>query len=422
MHNSSIFASIPGLVCLLGAAIAAAYFGATLIAAFMLLLFLLCGCARLWSRGVLERTEPSLPGGQTACHAGDSMSITLCVRSRSFFPLIWLDVVVDLGEPPILLREGDDPAHRFTLPMARPFVGLRERFVWLLWQQEITCEETLFALRRGIVSISRVSLQAGDGLGMAACQRWAPLAQPVRLLVYPRLLHVDIRPFLKQISDAEMGRRGQTEDMTLLKSSRPYQHGDPMKRINWRYLAMTGRMEVNQYETITPGCITFFLDLLSFRYTEIYTAATDVKETRIVLRETDLEHMISLIASCIDRLNEQGQRFALIIPGYAQKEPVVCLPGSGDIALYTAMEALADITYNGENITLPVDDIRRRRRKFGKLHLCAWSDVPTQTEALSALGVSRMRVIACKKDGQHTSELECWLSEDLTGETEGGAS
>ena len=132
--------------------------------------------------------------------------------------------------------------------------------------------------------------------------------------------------------------------------------------------------------------------------------------------------LISLIASCIDRLNEQGQRFALIIPGYAQKEPVVCLPGSGDIALYTAMEALADITYNGENITLPVDDIRRRRRKFGKLHLCAWSDVPTQTEALSALGVSRMRVIACKKDGQHTSELECWLSEDLTGETEGGAS
>jgi len=423
MHKSSLFASLPGLALLLGTAIAAAYYGATLIAAFLLLIFLLCSCARIWSRNVLKKAEISIDDGQTACHAGDSMPITLRLRSRSFFPLIWLDVILHLGDKPILLREGDDPAYRFVLPEARPFVGLRERFVWLLWQQEITCEETLQALHRGIVTTDRVSLQAGDGLGMAACLRWLQLKRPVRLVVYPRLMHVDISPFLKHISDAETGKRGQTEDITLLKSSRPYQHGDPMKRINWRYLAMSGRMEINQYETITPGCITFFLDLFSFRYKESYSTTQGQTDTRIVLRETDLERMISLIASCIQKLSEQGLRFALVIPGYGQTEPVICPPASGETALFAAMEALASVCYNGEEILLPVDEIRRKRRKFGTMYLCAWSDVPTQIEPLHALGISRLRTIACTKDEQakNIGETDCLLCDSLTNSSEGGA-
>ena len=48
---------------------------------------------------------------------------------------------------------------------------------------------------------------------------------------------------------------GHSEDMTILKNIRPYQPGDPMKRINWRHLAGSGRMEVNVYEAIMPGGI-----------------------------------------------------------------------------------------------------------------------------------------------------------------------
>lgn len=55
--------------------------------------------------------------------------------------------------------------------------------------------------------------------------------------------------------------KGQTEDITILKSSRPYEPGDPMKRINWRLLAGSGRMEVNVYEKAMPGCAAFLLAL-----------------------------------------------------------------------------------------------------------------------------------------------------------------
>ena len=415
MYNSSLFASRFGLLALLALTIACAYWGATLIAAFLLLVLLLGLGASLWSSSVLSRTSVAIGDGQTACHAGDTLPLTLILRSRSLFPLIWLDVTVPLGEKLIIRREGDEHPELETSVYEKPKFGLRERFAWLLWQQEITCEETLETLRRGVVPIESIRLQAGDGLGMAANYRDAALERPVRLIVYPALVPVDIRPFSRLITLAEAGAKGQTEDITLLKSSRPYQHGDPMKRINWRYLAMTGRMEVNQYETITPGCITFVLDLFSFRYLETYTTTKDTKETRIVLREKSLEKMLSVLASCIRQMSEQSLRFALIIPGYGTREPVLCRPGSGETALYTALEALAELDYAGQETRLPADDIRRMRRKLGMIHLCAYTDAPTLTGDMEALSCTRLRALACRRDeqAQRTGELDCTLIDDL---------
>lgn len=424
MHNSSLFASRLGLIALLAAAIACAYWGATLIAAFLLLVLLLGLGASVWSRNVLSRTSVSIADGQTACHAGDTLPLTLTVHSRSVFPLIWLDVTVPFGEKLIVRREGDEQPQLEAELYQRPQYGMRERFAWLLWQQEITCQETLQTLQRGVVPIDHIRLQAGDGLGLAADYRDAALERPVRLVVYPRLVPVDIRPFTRLITLAEAGAKGQTEDITLLKSSRPYQYGDPMKRINWRYLAMTGRMEVNQYETITPGCITFLVDLFSFRYLKTYASTKDSSEVRVVVREKALERMLSVLASCIRALSEQGLRFALIVPGYGEREPVLCRPASGETALYAALEALAEIDYTGQETRLPADDIRRMRRKLGVIHLCAYTDAPTLAGDMEALSCTRLRTLACLRGDQalHTGEMECTLLEDLTASAQEGGS
>ena len=427
MHNSSLFASRLGLAALLVLAIACAYWGATLMAAFVLLVLLLAFGASLWSRNILEKTSVSISEGQTACHAGDTLPLVLNIHSRSLFPLIWLDVTIPLGERLLLKREGDEEPQLEADPYQKPQYGLRERFAWLLWQHEITCEETLEAVHRGVFPLSCVRLQAGDGLGMAADTRDVKLDPPVRLVIYPHLIPVDIRPFTRLITLAEAGAKGQTEDITLLKSSRPYQHGDPMKRINWRYLAMTGRMEVNQYETITPGCITFLVDLFSFRYLQAYTTTKDTTDMRIVVRETQLERMLSVIASSIRALSERGLRFALIVPGYGKTEPILCRPDSSETALYAALEALAGIDYAGQETYLPADEIRRMRRKLGVIHLCAYTDAPTLTNDMEALSCTRLRVLACLRDeqAQRMGELDCTMLEDLctlsTDTQEGGS-
>lgn len=421
MHNSSLFATGPGLLALLALTIVALYFRATLIASFLLLVLFLNACAYFWGKNVLNRTEVSIADGQTACHAGDTLPLTLCVRSRSFFPLIWLDVLLPTGTTPILCREGDNPDTRFEPPESGPVCGVQERFVWLLWQQEITCEETLRAARRGVVRITSASLQAGDGLGMAACHRWAPLPRPVRLSVYPRLIPVDAAPFLQLLSDAEAGARGQTEDVTLLKSSRPYQHGDPMKRINWRYLAMTGRMEVNQHELITPGCLTFLLDMQSFCHSVPDPTSSDPHATKLALREDAFEQMISLIASILRALCDRGLRFALVLPGYGQSEALVCPPGSGETAFYQAMEALAAVCYACQRTRLPGDELQRMRRKLGVMHVCAYNDASALPAELEALGLTRAKLIACVRSSETRPGSECLLMENLTAGQEGGA-
>ena len=413
MHNSSLFSSVPGLLILLALVILASYSGAALIAAFLLLVLLISLCACLWSQNILKKTHVSIDEGQTACHAGDTIPLTLRVHSKSVFPLIWLDVLLPLGQALVFSREDEEAPQPYTLPTERPLYALRERFVWLLWQHEITCEETLIAHRRGVVQVTRVCLQAGDALGLSAAQRFAPLERPVTLIAYPRLYLVDIKPFLRLLSDAETGPRGQMEDITLLKSSRPYQHGDPMKRINWRYLAMTGRMEINQYETVSPGCITFLVDLFSFRYIETYTTPQDTQETRVALRAGSLERMLSVVASCIRAMQEQGLRFALIIPGYGSAEPVVIRPGSHETTLIQAMEALAAVDYRGEVARLPADDLRRLRRKLGVIELCSYSDTPSVLDAMEALSCTRLRCIACLRGSDAQTAMECTLAGDI---------
>ena len=418
MYNSSIFASWLGIALLLGLAIAGAYFGAVLITAFALLLVLLCLSARLWSRNVLDKTCVTLDDGQTACYAGDSLTLRFRVHSQSLFPLIWLDVFFPFGHAlPILRRADEETPVPIEIPMEKPLYGLSERFAWLLWQHEIVCEEELLALRRGTLTLSRVSLQAGDGLGMSAQQRMAELERPLHLTVYPRLVKVDVRPFTRMLSDAQTGPRGQMEDVTLLRSSRPYQYGDSMKRINWRHLALSGRMEMNQYETITPGCITFVLDLLSFRYMKTVVTRYDTRETLPFVREEPLEQMLSLVASCLHALCAQGLRFALVIPGYGPQEGVVCRPASSETALLSCMEALAAVDYKGQEIRLPADELRRMRRELGVLHLCSYTDVPALLDAMQALSFDRLHTIACSKPEENApraGETPCLLLSSLT--------
>ena len=426
MVNSSLFATLPGLVCLLGMTIAAAYYDAPLIAAFLLLLLVISTGARLWSRNVLKKAEVSIDDGQRACHAGETLPLTLRVRSHSFFPLIWLNVVLPLAikEPPKLIGEGDDPSLLLTLPYESPLTGLQECFAWLLWQHEILCEERLTALRRGVVTIERASLQAGDGLGMAACQRWVPLSAPARLVVYPRLTPVDVSPFLRLIQDAEAGRRGQTEDVTLLRASRPYQHGDPMRRINWRHLAMTGAMETNQYEMITPGCLTFLLELSTFGYIETISkdAATKAADiTRPAVHEAELERMISAIAGLIRALCDHGQRFALVVPGYDGRDTTICRASGSEEGYMLAMETLAQINYRGGETSLS-DEVRSLRRRLGVVHLCTYTAAPASAP-YEAMDFIHLRQIACQETEEAAAAEGCMLLSAIerSAGQEGGA-
>lgn len=436
--RSSWFASVPGVLVLLLFAVTANYFRAWQISAFFFLLFFLCSGALLWSRRVLRRAALSLSLMQKECHAGERLSLRLKVRNHSFFPLVWLDVILPVGEKALVRRaEEEKPFWYVCAGEQNAQAALRQRFAWLLWQQEILWQEELLALQRGLAMFSRAELSAGDGFGLSSQAHPYFFAAPVSLTIYPRRLPVDVQPFLRVIQEAAAGKRGQMEDVTLMKSSRPYQPGDSVKGINWRLLAGSGRMEVKVYETVTPGCITFVLDLSSFQVIKEQKNSQGGTYREVFLRERELERMISLTASCIRELAERQITPALIIPAYGKREAYLCVPGNGEdsrrietsafreeglgyeAAARQCLEELARLDYRGEEVRFPYEEFWQAFHQLGMVCICVRTDQGRSFEALAEeLGQSRVRYLAGEKASGRMPDHECLYGEDICWELE----
>ncbi|MCD8084424.1 MAG: DUF58 domain-containing protein [Clostridiales bacterium] len=414
-NRNSVFVSLPGIGILFVLAVTAIYFQVYVIAVFLAVLTLLGIVSRLWSGRILKRVEVHVRGTASAGHVGDLLRLEVKVRNKSFLPLIWMDVLLPAGTRPVVRQKGEKEDFRFARNEAeKPQIGLRERLVWLWWQQEISWEEELCALRRGSLEIGGVLLQAGDGFGMSALTSWREFAAPVRLTVYPEIVPVRPQPFLRITQEAVTGGRGQTEDITVLKNSRDYLPGDPMKRINWRLLASSGRMEVNVYETITPGCVTFVLDLESFRNLAVHRNSDGTMQISTFLKERELEEMISLVASCLCAVRERGIPTALLIPGYGSREALFCLPDEEGDLLSAYMNALAMIDYQAEAQTFPYEEFWQISHRLGNLYLCVRTDEGSSLEALAeGLGRSRAHVISWERVQSQMGEYDCYYAEDL---------
>jgi uncharacterized protein (DUF58 family) len=418
--RNSRFVSWPGLLTLLFFSVTAIYFKAGILAAFLAFFFLLCLGSRGWSRGVLAKIECSVQTEQNCCHAGETMTLDLKIRNRSFFPMVWLDLILPAGGKKALIRSEEDTEDSMYQihQLYEPQAGIRERFVWLLWQQEICWQETVRTLRRGWMEIDGVQLQAGDGFGLSACQSWKMLPAALRLIVYPKVVPVAVQPFLKIMQDETAGKRGQTEDITILKSSRPYQPGDPVKRINWRMLAGSGRMEVKIYETVMPGCAAFLLDLAScIRMVEVKNAATDAVELKPVLQKPLMEQLISLTASCMQAALGAGIPVALVIPSYGSREEAVLLPNPDEDGLSRYLEALAMVDYQGEEAIFPYERFWQISHRLGTCYVCSCTDERLSWEDLAqTLGRSRVRRIVLTRESGEDGEFECMYAENLVEE------
>lgn len=419
-NKSSWFVSKCGLLILLFFAVLSIYFHVGVIGAFFCFVSLLSLGSGMWSRLVLQKAEFQIQPIQNFCYAGESLTVQFLLKNRSFFPLVWLDILIPTGTKPNIRLEGQEEFTRFYIEgKEEEQTGIRQRFAWLLWQQEIGWEEQLVTSIRGVVTLDGVGLQAGDGFGLSAKETWKAFSVPHQLFIYPKLVPVHVQPFLKITQEAAARNQGQTEDLTILKSIRPYQPGDSAKRINWRLLASGGGMQVNVYETVMPGCAAFILDLESFLYEEVQKASDNSEYTITKLRETELEEMISFMASCMTAINEQGVRTALLIPAYEAHEAVMLLPDDDGTNLQRCMEQFSCIDYQGKEVRFPYEEFWQHSHKLGTIYLCSWSEETASLRVIAEeLGRSRVRYLVLESQGRNEGEWDCLLVPDLL--TDGG--
>ena len=196
----------------------------------------------LWStRGLRKvRYERRLPRDRAL--PGDEVELIVSVHNGKLLPLAWL-------QAEDFVSEGTELRGTHLGPSDRPGLDVL-RTTWTLAPYErVTRHLTLTATRRGVHHFGPVRLEVADLFGRETAAE--EHANGGLLLVRPRTVPVRIAsPEVAPIG-SRRSRTGLHEDPALFAGVRPFQAGDPRKRIHWRASAKLGQPVSKRYEPAT---------------------------------------------------------------------------------------------------------------------------------------------------------------------------
>ncbi|MCQ2552554.1 MAG: DUF58 domain-containing protein [Clostridia bacterium] len=268
--NSSYIASWPFICINFVASVLFAYFGIELVAALFMLLFFIGLVAFLWSLGSTKNLLCDFRYSSYGLFPGDTLYIDVKLNNKKFLPVLWVKV-------------NDLCSKEFTVD-------------GLLWYEETTIRREWTADKRGIKHLEDRSVVTGDGFGLRQNYLKDNISGPKAIAIYPRRVNVNPKIFMKNLWNADTGRNGVMEDVTVIKQERPYLPTDPAKRINFRLAARNLPLSVNLYEEIMPRGVHFIFDGESF--------AGD---------DEALEEALSILASLLVELERLGYASSMSI-------------------------------------------------------------------------------------------------------------
>lgn len=170
---------------------------------------------------------------RVAAFPGEEGELIEIVRNDSPFIVPWLRMECRVA-PQVHLGRQDN------LYAGEEYYG---SLFTLMPYQQIRRSHPVKFLRRGACDLGRVSITAGDVLGLVQLRRKQELSAPV--LVYPRLLGDDAIPVpMSRMLGELTSRRQLQEDPFLVRGIRAYRPGDPVRDIHWPATARTGEAQV----------------------------------------------------------------------------------------------------------------------------------------------------------------------------------
>ena len=234
--ESSLFTGRLSILALAACGVGFSLSGRLPAAIFSLAAAAVAAAARLWARHVLDGVTAALQAERSCVFPGEPCPLRVTLDNPKWLPLVWLTVRFPL-EPGGALR----PEHRWETvelqegPVQKPYYEKNVSF--LLGHQRMSYTSRLQAEHRGLLSFDRIRLLSGDGLCLCVREKEIPLPRPVTLAVFPRLVPVSTRWFLRNSWELEAGARGFQDDRTVIRNVRAYQPGDNARSLNFRLMA-----------------------------------------------------------------------------------------------------------------------------------------------------------------------------------------
>jgi uncharacterized protein (DUF58 family) len=249
---------------------------------------------RWWSRRAIRNLKFTRRFSNRA-FIGEDVNVTLKVSNLNWLPVVWLrineSIPVNLGSPDsiqkvISLGPNSEESHNYVLR----------------------------ARKRGYYPIGPLFASTGDLLGLEGENKIQ--AKPDYLTVYPRIIQFTN---IKIPSNSPLGslRHKQPifEDPTRIIGKRDYVDGDSLRRVDWKSTAVTGRLQVKQFEPSIALETAIFLNVNLDEYHQ--RQRVDSTELAIILAAsianwiTTQKQAVGLVTNGVDPLSE-GRNFKAV--------------------------------------------------------------------------------------------------------------
>ena len=292
----------PAVAVAVGLLVAGALAGAPGLVLLGALTFATSSLSNLWSRHGLDHVGYERRLANDRAVWGDTVELEVTIENRKLLPLAWL-------QADDFVTEGTTIDERPLIPSARPGYAIL-RNVWTLGPfEQVRRRFHLEAVQRGLYRFEWVRLSVADlfGRDVAAHEE----VRRATLLVRPRTVPVRASSGAVVRLGTRRALAGLREDPSLFAGVRPFQPGDPRRRIHQRATARLGRPVSRRFEPSTARQVVIALDIQTHDGpTWLLTYDEDLVESLAVAAGSLARQFLADGAACGLALNSWTYRLA----------------------------------------------------------------------------------------------------------------
>jgi uncharacterized protein (DUF58 family) len=183
----------------------------------------------------------------------EEIDLTVEVTNRKLLPLPWLEIEDEVPQALTYLNARLTSSYKPKRKMLVHLCSPR-------WYERIRRRYRVRCSQRGLYEFGPATLHAGDLFGMSTQHR--EMADTDHLIVYPKIVPLErlALPLHGPFGDL-VTPRALWEDPMYLAGVRPYQPGDPVRRIHWKASARLDRLQVKLLDPTTHARLAVFLDM-----------------------------------------------------------------------------------------------------------------------------------------------------------------
>ena len=361
---------------------------------------LFTGISWLWNQVSLEHVSYERRLSQSRALIGDEVSLTIIVTNRKPVPLGKLSVDDEI--PKALEIVGSDDIGPSYLP---EYQTLRHS-TSMSWYERMRWQYLIKCAQRGYYPLGPARMSSGDLFGFFTSERNSQNRD--YLMVYPRVVPLEELglPAARPLGDVGGGIK-MFQDESRPSGIREYQHGDPLKTVDWKASAKAQSLQVRTFDP--SSTITVIL---------VVVVQTTTRSWEGYL-STNLERVILTAASVASYAAERQYSLGLFSDGtpILTDRPMRIPPDRSPEQLTIILEALATVRPLPMGpIAGPLAESSRRFPMGATLVVIAALIPPELVEVIDDLTAQGYRIVVLYVgDGECPPMPEAVLVRDLHG-------